>query len=112
MAGKRAIVVDRTPIRVVILSLDSHLGAAVLAAQADLRRTFPALTLDFHAACDWDRIPGTLDRAIADVGRADIIIASMLFIEEHTRAICRPCWRGAIRAMRWSAACRRPRSFS
>ena len=87
MAGKRAIVVDRTPIRVAILSLDSHLGAAVLAAQSDLRRTFPALTLDFHAACDWDRIPGTLDRAIADVGRADIIIASMLFIEEHTRAI-------------------------
>jgi magnesium chelatase subunit H len=87
MAGKRAIVVDKTPVRVVILSLDSHLGGAVQAAQTDLRRTFPALTLDFHAACDWDRIPGTLDRAIADVGRADIIIASMLFIEEHTRAI-------------------------
>ncbi|MFN7178878.1 magnesium chelatase subunit H [Hyphomonas sp.] len=87
MAGKRALVVDKTPVRVVILSLDSHLCAAVRAAESELRRTLPALSLDFHAASEWDHRPAALRAAIEDIGCADIIISSMLFIEEHIRAV-------------------------
>jgi magnesium chelatase subunit H len=87
MAVERPTVVDKTPVKVVILSLDSHLGTAIRAAEAELRRTHPGLTLAFHPASEWDRHPGALARAIEDVGNADFIIATMLFIEDHIRTI-------------------------
>jgi magnesium chelatase subunit H len=87
MAAERPTLVDRTPVKVVILSLDSHLGAAIRAAETALRRTHPGLTLAFHPASEWDRHPGALARAIEDVGSADFVIATMLFIEDHVRAI-------------------------
>ena len=87
MAAKRPTVVDTTPIKVVILSLDSHLGAAIRAAEADLRRTHPGVSLAFHPASEWERHPKTLARAIEDIGNADFIFATMLFIEDQIRAI-------------------------
>ncbi|MFN4225902.1 MAG: magnesium chelatase subunit H [Hyphomonas sp.] len=87
MGARRATLVDKTPIRVVVLSLDSHLAAAVRAAEASLRRTLPGLTLSFHAASDWDRSPAGPAQAQADIASADVIIASMLFLEDHIRAV-------------------------
>jgi magnesium chelatase subunit H len=87
MAAKRPTVVDTTPVKVVILSLDSHLGAAIRAAEADLRRTHPGVSLAFHPASEWERHPKTLARAIEDIGNADFIFATMLFIEDQIRAI-------------------------
>ncbi|MFN3911649.1 DUF3479 domain-containing protein, partial [Hyphomonas sp.] len=82
MAVNRPTLVDKTPIRVVILSLDSHLGTAIRAAESELRRTHPGLSLAFHPASEFDRQPKALARAIEDIGKADFIMASMLFIED------------------------------
>ncbi len=87
MAAKRATLVDMTPVRVVILSLDSHLGTAIRAAETELRRTHPNLSLAFHPASEFDRQPKALARAIEDIGKADFVLASMLFLEDHIKAV-------------------------
>ncbi|MEM1151763.1 MAG: cobaltochelatase subunit CobN, partial [Pseudomonadota bacterium] len=78
---------DKTPIRVVLITLDRQLEAAVARAANALRKDLPGLTLTFHAAVDWDRMPGALDRCKADIAKADFIVASMLFIEPHIEAV-------------------------
>jgi magnesium chelatase subunit H len=83
----RAVSPDPAEVRVVILSLDSHLGTAIDSAGARLRKVLPGLKLCFHAASEWDRAPARLDAARADIGKSDFIIASMLFLEDHIRAV-------------------------
>ena len=72
-------------VRVVIVTLDNHLAAAVERANHDMARD--NISIGFYAASDWDRDPSVLERAQADIARADIIIATMLFLEDHVRAI-------------------------
>jgi magnesium chelatase subunit H len=75
------------PIRVVLITLDRQLEAAVARAGESLRRELPGLELSFHAAVDFDRTPGSLEQCKADIAQADFIIASMLFIEPHIEAV-------------------------
>jgi magnesium chelatase subunit H len=72
-------------VRVAIVTLDNHLKGAVERADDVLARENVSLTL--HAAADWDRDPATLDRAKDAVAKADIVIATMLFLDDHVRAI-------------------------
>jgi magnesium chelatase subunit H len=74
-----------TPVRVVIITLDNHLAGAV--ARANHALALDGISIGFYAASDWDRDPTVLDRAKADIARADIIIATMLFLEDHVRAV-------------------------
>ena len=74
-------------VRVVIVTLDNHLSGAVERASARLAREGSGISIGFHAAADWDARPETLDACRADVGRADIVIATMLFLDDHIRAI-------------------------
>ncbi len=71
--------------RVVIVTLDNHLSGAVERAGATLAQT--RIDVSFHAASDWDRAPERLQHAIDDVARADIVIATMLFLDDHITAI-------------------------
>ncbi|WP_448585239.1 cobaltochelatase subunit CobN [Thermaurantiacus sp.] len=75
------------PVRVVIVTLDHHLGGSVERAQAHFRARGIPIEIGFHAASDWDAEPAKLERAKADIARGDIILAAMLFLEEHIRAI-------------------------
>ena len=84
---KRTSPADAPPVRVVIVTLDSHLAAPVERARIELKRDIPGLRLDLHAAAEWSSDPEALERCKADVARADIIIATMLFLDEHIRAI-------------------------
>jgi magnesium chelatase subunit H len=74
---------DTTPVRVVMLSLDSHLASTVERAQADLRTVLPGLSISMHAATDWNEDPESLVRCREDISRGDIIIVTMLVMEEH-----------------------------
>lgn len=74
-------------IRVVVVTLDHHLGATTNRAAARLHRDLPGLTLDLHAAARWEDDPSALERAKADVLCADIVIVTMLFMDDHIRAI-------------------------
>ena len=76
-----------TSVRVVIVTLDNHLSGAAARAEATLRRDHPGLSLQFHAAADWEASPASLDACRADIAAGDIVVASMLFLDDHIRAV-------------------------
>ncbi|MBT8447691.1 MAG: DUF3479 domain-containing protein, partial [Gammaproteobacteria bacterium] len=79
---------DSAPaVRVVMITLDRHLASAAQRASKTLRRSIPNLELNFHAATDWNGDADALARCKADIAAGDIIVASMLFIEEHIEAV-------------------------
>ena len=73
--------------RVVIVTLDGHLAGAVERAQRTLRTQLPGLALSLHAAAEWDESPAALERCLADIARGDIILTTMMFMEDHIRPI-------------------------
>ena len=74
-------------LRVVIVTLDNHLSGAAERAAAQFAADGSQITIGFHAAADWDRDPGALERAKSDIARGDIVIATMLFLDDHIRAV-------------------------
>lgn len=86
MAASRA-TPSAPAVRVALISLDSHLSGAVDRARMLLRKDLPGLDLSFHAASDWGRDPQSLERCKADIAAADVIVASMLFLEDQIKAI-------------------------
>ncbi len=76
-----------TPMRVVVVTLDRHLNGVFKRAAADLARQVPGLTVGLHAATDWAEDPSALALCLEDIGQGDIIIATMLFMEDHVRAV-------------------------
>jgi magnesium chelatase subunit H len=86
--------------RLVIVTMDSHLGHAVDRAREMLRADCPGLELIVHAADEWGSDPVALAACKADIARADILVAGMLFLDEHVRAV-----QAHIAARRDSALC-------
>ena len=84
--------------RVVIVTLDNHLSGSVERAAAQFAREGSGISIDFHAASDWDRSPASLEKCRADIARGDIIIATMLFLEDHIKAVMPRSKRAARRA--------------
>ncbi|HEX8389499.1 MAG TPA: magnesium chelatase subunit H [Sphingomonas sp.] len=75
------------PLHVVIVTLDNHLSGAVERAAARFATENAGITIGFHAASDWDRNPGALDACVADIARGDIVVATMLFLDDHIQAV-------------------------
>ena len=73
--------------RVVIVTMDMHLARVVRQAQTTLSREMPGLVLTLHAAAEWENHPAALERCKADIAAADIVVATMLFLDDHVRAI-------------------------
>lgn len=73
----------RTPIRVVIVTMDSHLASAAERAHRGLKAAMPGLSLVVHAASEWGGDTPALERCKADIAQGDIVLATMLFMEEH-----------------------------
>lgn len=84
---KRTSAADTTPIRVVIVTMDSHLAGAVSRARTTLARELPGLDLVMHSADGWASDSAALARCLADIGSADIVLATMLFLDEHIRPV-------------------------
>ena len=72
-----------TPVRVVIVTMDSHLAGAAERAHIGLRKDMPGLVLQVHAASDWADDEAALKRCHDDIAQGDIVIAAMLFLEDH-----------------------------
>jgi magnesium chelatase subunit H len=72
---------------VVIVTLDNHLAGAVASAETELRRTVPGLTVALHAASEWGSDQTALDACLADIATGDIVIASMLFVDDHVQMV-------------------------
>ncbi len=76
-----------TPVRVVVVTMDSHLSNAAMRAEASLRSEIPGLQLVMHSADEWGSDPAALKDCLTDIASGDIIIATMLFLEDHIRAV-------------------------
>ncbi|MEM8772445.1 MAG: magnesium chelatase subunit H [Pseudomonadota bacterium] len=74
-------------VRVALISLDSHLSGAVDRARCALKKDLPGLELSFHAASDWSRDPASLETCKGAIAEADFVVASMLFLEDHIKAV-------------------------
>ncbi|MEO0567182.1 MAG: magnesium chelatase subunit H [Pseudomonadota bacterium] len=75
------------PYHIVVITLDSHVVGPCERALRQLHQDFPGLELLVHAAAEWGEDPEALTRAREDIAKADIIIANLLFLEEHINAI-------------------------
>ena len=75
------------PLHVVIVTMDGHFGAAVERAQAELAAEMPGLRLSVHSADEWASDAHALSACHADIARGDIIIAAMLFLDDHVRMV-------------------------
>ncbi|MEM7746058.1 MAG: magnesium chelatase subunit H, partial [Pseudomonadota bacterium] len=84
---KRTLPADATPVRVVIVTLDSHLAQPVARAELALRKDIPGLTVTLHAAAEWSSDSSALERCKADIADAHVIVATMLFLDEHIQAV-------------------------
>jgi magnesium chelatase subunit H len=71
------------PIHVVMVTMDTHLASAIARCRPLLAREFPGLTLSLHAAAEYAGNDSAIARVKADIARADIVVAGMLFLEDH-----------------------------
>jgi len=80
-------VASRPAVKVTMVTLDNHLAHAVVEARKVIQRDIPNFQFNLHAAADWDHDPTALERCKADIKDADIVVATMLFMDHHIRAI-------------------------
>jgi magnesium chelatase subunit H len=73
--------------RVVILTLDAHAAGPAARVSPALAEDFPGLSVEILAAAEWAENPAALARAKDAVRHADIVVANLLFLEEHVAAI-------------------------
>ncbi len=80
-----SVVDPRAQVRVVIVTLDNHLKGAVGRAEAELAAD--NISLSLHAASEWGTDAAELDTLKQAIADADIVIATMLFLDDHIRMI-------------------------
>ena len=73
--------------RVVIVTLDAHAAGPAARVSEALAAEFPGLSVTVHAAAEWAENPAALEAAKDAVRHGDIVIANLLFLEEHIQAI-------------------------
>jgi magnesium chelatase subunit H len=74
-------------VRIVLVTMDSHLASVIRQAESVLQRDMPGLSLVMHAADRWAADSDALAECCADIAQADIVIATMLFLDDHIRAV-------------------------
>ena len=70
-------------LKVVLLTMDTHLNSAASKARAALVRVIPGLSFSIHSASEYTTDANKLSRCKADIAQADIIMVTMLFLEDH-----------------------------
>ncbi len=73
--------------RVVIVTLDNHAAGPARRALDTLAKDYPGLSISIHAAAEWGETPGAFQAAAEAVETADIVVANLLFLEEHVARI-------------------------
>ncbi len=72
---------------VVIVTLDSHAAGPAARIAPRLAADFPGLTVSVHASAEWAGDPAALAACKSALAEADMVIANLIFIEEHITAI-------------------------
>ena len=74
-------------LKVVFLTMDTHLNSAASKARAALVKMIPGLSFSIHSASEYTTDANKLSRCKADIAQADIIMVTMLFLEDHFQPI-------------------------
>ncbi|MFN4898026.1 MAG: magnesium chelatase subunit H [Burkholderiales bacterium] len=74
---------DTTPIKLVVVTMDTHFASSFNRANAQLKRDFPGLTWSLHAASEYTGNDALIAKCKADIASADIVLCGMLFLEDH-----------------------------
>jgi magnesium chelatase subunit H len=69
--------------KVVLLTMDNHLASAADRSAATLKDKMPGLGLHIHSAASWRDDGDALGRCIEDLQSANLVIVTMLFMEDH-----------------------------
>jgi len=83
MGAKPLMAGSQPPVRVVVVTMDTHFAGAIERAQAALTREIPGLSLAFHAASEYAGNEAAVARCCDDIAQADIVVCGMLFLEDH-----------------------------
>ncbi|MBD3665035.1 cobaltochelatase subunit CobN [Sulfitobacter sp. TSTF-M16] len=76
-----------TPYNVVLVTLDRHAAGPAARVGPKLALAYPGLALKIHAAAEWGKDADALAAAKADIATADIVVSSVIFLEDHIKAI-------------------------
>ena len=87
MLDRAPITPAERPYRFVVVTLDAHAAGPAARVLPRLAADFPGLEVSIHAAAEWAGNPAALAEARQDIERADIVVANLLFIEEHITAV-------------------------
>jgi magnesium chelatase subunit H len=68
------------------VTLDRHVAGALERVREELRSELPGLVIELHVATEFSS-PAALEACLAAIASADIVFVTMLFIDEHVRAI-------------------------
>ena len=71
------------PIRLCVVTMDTHLASSLARVSPVLAREFPGLKLSLHAASEYAGNERLIQRVKDDIAAADIVVAGMLFLEDH-----------------------------
>ena len=71
----------------VLVTLDNHVTGSIERAARQLREDAPGISVKVHAAADWNGEGDALERCRADIATGDIIVVTMLFLEDQIAAI-------------------------
>jgi magnesium chelatase subunit H len=74
-------------LRFVLVTMDPHLQGAAERARGTLERQLPGLRFSMHAASEWACDTQALQRCRDDIAQGDIIVVTMLFMEEHFKPV-------------------------
>jgi magnesium chelatase subunit H len=75
------------PLRLTLVTMDSHLAGAWARAGRALAHEAPGLTLAMHVAADYAGDEAALERCRGDIARSDIVVVAMLFMEDHFQPV-------------------------
>ncbi len=70
-----------------IITMDSHLAGALAVAEAKLKTQWPGLHIELHSADQFGSDKTALAACHEAIAKADIIICTMLFLDEHVRLV-------------------------
>ena len=77
----------RVGYNIVVVTLDQHAAGPAARITPRLAKDFPGLSVTVHAAAEWAENPASLARCKTALETADIVVANLIFIEEHINAI-------------------------
>ena len=77
----------KSPYTLVMLTLDAHSVGSIERIKNRFRKLYPELEIIVHAAASWEEDPNSLLKTREDLARANMVLITLVFLEDHISAI-------------------------